>query len=148
MATKTGKITQIIGPVIDVDFGEDASLPPIYNALNVKLGKTEIIAEVVKHLEPGKVRAISLSADRWLGARRGSDRHGTYDRSAGGRRNARQYFRRAWAIHLRNRKNRSKNSCRSIAKRRNSPSNRPKPRFLKRASRSSTSCAHLSKAVK
>jgi F-type H+-transporting ATPase subunit beta len=61
MATKTGKITQIIGPVIDVDFGEDASLPPIYNALTVKLGKTEIIAEVVKHLEPGKVRAISLA---------------------------------------------------------------------------------------
>src|SRR5271157_3651946 len=61
MATKTGKITQIIGPVIDVDFGEDASLPPIYNALTVKLGKGEIVAEVVKHLEPGKVRAISLA---------------------------------------------------------------------------------------
>jgi F-type H+-transporting ATPase subunit beta len=61
MATKTGKITQIIGPVIDVDFGEDAALPPIYNALTVKLRGGEIIAEVVKHLEPGKVRAISLA---------------------------------------------------------------------------------------
>jgi F-type H+-transporting ATPase subunit beta len=61
MATKTGKITQIIGPVVDVDFGEQAVLPAIYNALTIKLGKTEIVAEVVKHLEPGKVRAISLA---------------------------------------------------------------------------------------
>ena len=61
MEIKTGKITQIIGPVIDVDFGETASLPPIYNALMVTFGDHEIAAEVVKHLEPGKVRAISLA---------------------------------------------------------------------------------------
>jgi F-type H+-transporting ATPase subunit beta len=61
MAIKKGKITQIIGPVVDVDFGENSQLPPIYNALKIKLGKGEIIAEVVKHLEPGKVRAISLA---------------------------------------------------------------------------------------
>ncbi len=36
-------------------------MPPIYNALKIKLGKGEIIAEVVKHLEPGKVRAISMA---------------------------------------------------------------------------------------
>ena len=58
--TKTGKITQVIGPVVDVDFGEGNPMPPIYNALKIKLGKTEILAEVVKHLEPGKVRAISM----------------------------------------------------------------------------------------
>ena len=63
MEIKKGKVTQIIGPVIDVDFGETAALPPIYNALMVTLGDHEIAAEVVKHLEPGKVRAISLSAD-------------------------------------------------------------------------------------
>ncbi len=56
-----GRITQIIGPVVDVDFGESNTLPPIYNALKIKLGDHEIIAEVVKHLEPGKVRAISLA---------------------------------------------------------------------------------------
>ena len=61
METKTGKITQIIGPVIDVDFGETTTLPPIYNALTVTLGDHKITAEVVKHLEPGKVRAISLA---------------------------------------------------------------------------------------
>ncbi|MGC9599519.1 MAG: F0F1 ATP synthase subunit beta [Minisyncoccia bacterium] len=58
---KTGKITQIIGPVVDVDFGEQTVLPPIYNALKIKLGNHEIVVEVVKHLEPGKVRAISLA---------------------------------------------------------------------------------------
>ena len=61
MPNKTGKITQVIGPVVDVDFGEANALPPIYNALKIKLGKTEIIAEVVKHLEPGKVRALTMS---------------------------------------------------------------------------------------
>jgi len=61
MANKLGKITQVIGPVVDVDFGEGNALPPIYNALKIKLGKGEIIAEVVKHLEPGKVRAISMA---------------------------------------------------------------------------------------
>jgi F-type H+-transporting ATPase subunit beta len=58
---KTGKITQIIGPVVDIDFGAESKLPPIYNAIKIKLGKSEIVAEVVKHLEPGKVRAISMA---------------------------------------------------------------------------------------
>jgi len=60
MANKLGKITQVIGPVVDVDFGVDGAMPPLYNALKVKLGSDEIIVEVVKHLEPGKVRAISM----------------------------------------------------------------------------------------
>ena len=58
---KKGKITQVIGPVVDIDFGEGAVLPPIYNGVKVKLGDGEITVEVVKHLEPGKVRAISLA---------------------------------------------------------------------------------------
>jgi F-type H+-transporting ATPase subunit beta len=58
---KTGKVTQVIGPVVDIDFGEGNVLPPIYNAVHIKLGKSEITAEVVKHLEPGKVRAISMA---------------------------------------------------------------------------------------
>lgn len=64
MATTTikkGKVTQIIGPVVDIDFGEGTVLPPIYNAVHIKLGATTITAEVVKHLEPGKVRAISMA---------------------------------------------------------------------------------------
>ena len=37
MANK-GKIIQIIGPVVDVEFPEDTKLPAIYNALKVKAG--------------------------------------------------------------------------------------------------------------
>jgi F-type H+-transporting ATPase subunit beta len=59
---KTGKIIQIIGPVVDVDFGETTAIPPIYNALKMKLKDREIIFEVVKHLEPGKARAIALDS--------------------------------------------------------------------------------------
>jgi F-type H+-transporting ATPase subunit beta len=58
---KVGKITQIIGTVVDIDFGQGTVLPPIYNAVKIKLGKGEILAEIVKHLEPGKVRAISMA---------------------------------------------------------------------------------------
>jgi F-type H+-transporting ATPase subunit beta len=64
---KKGKVTQIIGPVVDIDFGEGTVLPPIYNAVHIKLGgageaaAATITAEVVKHLEPGKVRAISMA---------------------------------------------------------------------------------------
>jgi F-type H+/Na+-transporting ATPase subunit beta len=56
-----GKIIQIIGTVIDVAFPEGVKLPEIYHTLKIKKqdGK-EIIAEVVKHLDPTKVRAIAL----------------------------------------------------------------------------------------
>jgi F-type H+-transporting ATPase subunit beta len=56
----TGKIIQIIGPVIDVEFPEDTKLPEIYNALKIEHDGKEIILETVKHLEPGRVRAISM----------------------------------------------------------------------------------------
>ncbi len=75
MANKTGKITQVIGPVVDVDFGAETRVPPIYNALTINVGGNEIIAEVVKHLEPGKVRAISLAPTDGLA--RGTEVHDT-----------------------------------------------------------------------
>lgn len=58
---KIGKIIQIIGPVVDVEF-EGAELPRIFNALKIKDGEREVILETVKHLEPGRVRAIALSS--------------------------------------------------------------------------------------
>jgi F-type H+-transporting ATPase subunit beta len=57
-----GKIIQIIGPVVDVEFEEGAKLPAIYNALKIKHGDQEIILEVVKHLDQTKVKAISLQS--------------------------------------------------------------------------------------
>ncbi|MBI1866364.1 MAG: F0F1 ATP synthase subunit beta [Candidatus Staskawiczbacteria bacterium] len=57
-----GKIIQIIGPVVDVEFVEGSNLPAIYNALKVKGPKGEVILEVVKHLDLTKVKTISLQS--------------------------------------------------------------------------------------
>jgi len=57
-----GKITQIIGPVVDVEFQEGAKLPDIYNALKIKHDGKEIILEVVKHIDLTKVKTISLQS--------------------------------------------------------------------------------------
>src|SRR6476646_5280101 len=61
-----GKIVQIIGPVIDVDFAA-GHLPEIYNALRVvseEGGATQIdvIAEVEQHLGENRVRAVAMKA--------------------------------------------------------------------------------------
>jgi len=66
---KEGKIIQIIGPVIDVEFSKDSKLPSLLNALEVRGDKGVIIAEAVKHLEPGKVRAVAMASTD--GLRRG-----------------------------------------------------------------------------
>ncbi len=57
-----GKIAQITGPVVDIEFDENGVLPPIGNALHISHGEHRIIAEVAKHLEPGRVRAVALSS--------------------------------------------------------------------------------------
>ncbi len=57
-----GKIIQIIGPVVDVEFLEGTSLPEIYNALKIKGPKGNVILEVVKHLDLTKVKTISLQS--------------------------------------------------------------------------------------
>src|SRR6201996_264014 len=59
-----GKIVQIIGPVVDVEFA-DGHLPELYNALTVDYtvnGKpTKLTLEVQQHLGEGWVRAIAMS---------------------------------------------------------------------------------------
>ncbi len=65
MAEKNiGRIVQIIGPVIDVEF-EAGHLPEIYNALRVQAdtkeaGKIDVIAEVEQHLGENRVRAVAM----------------------------------------------------------------------------------------
>jgi len=54
----TGTIKRIIGPVIDVDFGDN--LPDIYTALEVMKGNKKIILEVEQHLGSGVIRAVAL----------------------------------------------------------------------------------------
>jgi len=57
-----GKILQIIGPVVDVEFEEGIQLPALFNALKVLGPSGEVILEVVKHLDLTKVKAISLAS--------------------------------------------------------------------------------------
>jgi F-type H+-transporting ATPase subunit beta len=68
MADKTaGRVVQIIGPVIDVEFPE-GHLPSIHNAVTVKdPGKEtgvpiDIVTEVAQHLGENRVRCISMKA--------------------------------------------------------------------------------------
>ncbi len=65
-ATKTGKITAIVGVVVDIAFGE-GHLPAIYNALTVQLNGQTVTLEVAQHLSEGSVRAISLGSTDGLG---------------------------------------------------------------------------------
>jgi F-type H+-transporting ATPase subunit beta len=59
--TSTGLITQIIGPVVDVEFA-DGKLPKIYNALKIGEGDSAIICEVQQLLGNNKVRAVSMTS--------------------------------------------------------------------------------------
>jgi F-type H+-transporting ATPase subunit beta len=60
-STKTGYITQIIGPVVDAVF-PSGDLPKIYNAINVEFEGKTIVCEVQQLLGDNKVRAVSMSA--------------------------------------------------------------------------------------
>src|SRR3989338_8852425 len=54
----TGTIKRIIGPVVDVDFGEN--LPDIYTALEVMKGQKKIVLETEQHLGSGIVRTVAM----------------------------------------------------------------------------------------
>ena len=62
---KIGKIVQISGPVIDVEF-EDGHLPKIKEALSVTLDGKERIMEVAQHIGDGTVRCIMLYGSEGL----------------------------------------------------------------------------------
>nr|UWI49975.1 F0F1 ATP synthase subunit beta [Clostridioides difficile] len=57
-----GEIVQIVGAVLDVKFDNEQSLPNLLNALVIKLGDKEIVAEVAQHIGDDTVRCISMSA--------------------------------------------------------------------------------------
>ncbi len=68
-----GKVSQIIGPVVDVSFeGEGSQIPPILDALSVtKANGQKVILEVQQHLGEDRVRAIAM--DGTEGLQRGMD---------------------------------------------------------------------------
>jgi F-type H+-transporting ATPase subunit beta len=59
--TKTGKITRIVGVVVDVEFSTD-NLPAIFNALKLTHDGMEMTLEVAQHLSESSIRAIALSS--------------------------------------------------------------------------------------
>jgi F-type H+-transporting ATPase subunit beta len=65
----TGKITQVIGAVVDVQF--DGELPAILNALHAQNGDNRLVLEVAQHLGENMVRTIAM--DSTEGLVRGSD---------------------------------------------------------------------------
>jgi len=72
--SNTGKIIQVIGPVVDVEFGEEGELPKVYDALEVKIDPSadgaKLIVEVHQHLGGNRVRAVAKTmrvrgSSRW-----------------------------------------------------------------------------------
>ncbi|MDG2240981.1 MAG: F0F1 ATP synthase subunit beta [Longimicrobiales bacterium] len=75
MADNTGKVVQVIGPVLDVEFPAE-HLPDIYNALSLTTTneagqEVKVVAEVQQHIGRSQVRAVSMSSTD--GVTRGMD---------------------------------------------------------------------------
>jgi F-type H+-transporting ATPase subunit beta len=64
----TGKVVQVVGPVVDVEFTD--TLPPIYNALTcdytVKNQPVSLVLEVQQHLGDNWVRTVSMAGTEGL----------------------------------------------------------------------------------
>ena len=60
-ASKTGFISQIIGPVLDIEF-PNGELPKVYNALIISSGDSSVTCEVQQLLGNNKVRAVSMTS--------------------------------------------------------------------------------------
>lgn len=55
-----GKITQVIGVVVDAEFND--KLPEIYNALEVKVNNEILVLEVEQHISDTQVRAVAMGS--------------------------------------------------------------------------------------
>jgi F-type H+/Na+-transporting ATPase subunit beta len=63
---KVGRVAQVIGPVVDIEF-EDGQLPEIYNAVRIvsdegtaEDAKLDVVAEVEQHLGENRVRTVAM----------------------------------------------------------------------------------------
>ncbi|MFZ1431340.1 MAG: F0F1 ATP synthase subunit beta [Geminicoccaceae bacterium] len=66
-----GRVTQVLGSVVDVQFQDEKSLPPILNALTTDIGGRRLVLEVAQQLGEFTVRAVSM--DSTDGLTRGRD---------------------------------------------------------------------------
>ena len=63
MSMSKGKVSQVIGPVVDVSYDNGAELPTIFDALEViKKDGTRVILEVQSHVGENSIRAISMDS--------------------------------------------------------------------------------------
>jgi len=64
MSQLNGKISQVIGPVVDVVFdGDESLIPPIYNALKIdRPDGTSLILEVEQHIGEDTVRCVAMES--------------------------------------------------------------------------------------
>ena len=66
MSANIGKISQVIGPVVDVSFAQGVELPKILDALVVKREGEDLILECQKHIGEDTIRAISMDSTEGL----------------------------------------------------------------------------------
>src|ERR1700704_4363532 len=86
MANSVGRITQVIGAVVDVQF--DEHLPAILNALETTNQGNRLVLEVAQHLGESTVRTVAMDTSDGLGrGREGTGRAAGWQgaqRGAGG----------------------------------------------------------------
>ena len=58
---RTGKVTQVMGPVVDARFNE-GELPAIHNALTIPVGERTLTVEVAQHIGDNTARCIAMSS--------------------------------------------------------------------------------------
>ena len=147
MASKVGRITQVIGAVVDVQF--DDHLPAILNALETKNQGNRLVLEVAQHLGESTVRTIAMDTSE--GLVRGQEVTDTGSRSRC--RSAPGTLGRiinvigdpvdeAGPVKT------AQSARRSIRRRRPTPINRPRPRSWSPASRSSTCSRPMPRAAR
>ena len=61
----TGKVTQVIGTVVDVEFPSEG-MPAIYNALETSIGESRLVLEVEQHIGNNWVRCLALGPTEGL----------------------------------------------------------------------------------
>ncbi|MCK5401130.1 MAG: F0F1 ATP synthase subunit beta, partial [Flavobacteriaceae bacterium] len=67
MSKVTGKVAQIVGPVIDVEFGSGVKLPKIYDSLEInRTDGSVLVLEVQSHLGEDTVRTIAMDSSDGL----------------------------------------------------------------------------------
>ena len=61
MSNHKGTVIQIMGPVLDIRFGDD-ELPQLLSAIEIPHGETTVVAEVAQHIGDNVVRCIAMSS--------------------------------------------------------------------------------------